>query len=348
VTPEVRYATSRDGTRIAWKSKGEGPALIFVPPWPFAMEAFSPWPAIVESRFPGRIIYFDRRGFGLSQWHVEHGVERYADDLEAVADAAGLDNIWIYAVGAGCAESVALGARTPRVTRILAGEPVLSGKEWWERPSSQAIYSLLDKDIETFWRVFAQYAAGWGRPPARVAGEPGKGGLASATNIEAIRGMLRAYADCELHEVAPLVSAECLVVHNRGSSMFVHPHAVELARLLRRGSLLNFSSPEPIGADAETAARVEQFLHPNAESWRGAASATGADRQRWLSPREQEVLKLIAAGRTNREIAEALVLTPGTVARHVHNILTKLGAANRAAAASWAATHGIEAAAGEG
>ncbi len=56
-----------------------------------------------------------------------------------------------------------------------------------------------------------------------------------------------------------------------------------------------------------------------------------------LSAREAEVLRLIAAGRTNGQIAAALVISPSTAARHVHNILTKLGCANRTEAAGFAA-----------
>jgi len=60
-----------------------------------------------------------------------------------------------------------------------------------------------------------------------------------------------------------------------------------------------------------------------------------------LSAREVEVLGLIAAGKSNREIAEALVISPNTVIRHVSNILTKTGAANRAEAAVFASRHGL-------
>jgi DNA-binding NarL/FixJ family response regulator len=56
-----------------------------------------------------------------------------------------------------------------------------------------------------------------------------------------------------------------------------------------------------------------------------------------MTPREIDVLALIAAGRTDAQIAEALTIASGTASRHVHNILTKLGAANRTEAASLAA-----------
>ncbi|MGE3598851.1 MAG: LuxR C-terminal-related transcriptional regulator, partial [Dehalococcoidia bacterium] len=60
-----------------------------------------------------------------------------------------------------------------------------------------------------------------------------------------------------------------------------------------------------------------------------------------LSAREMEVLRLLAAGRTNRQIAAHLVLSPNTVTRHVSHIFAKTGVANRAEAATYAARHGL-------
>jgi DNA-binding NarL/FixJ family response regulator len=58
-----------------------------------------------------------------------------------------------------------------------------------------------------------------------------------------------------------------------------------------------------------------------------------------LSVREQEVLRLLADGLSNAEIAEQLVVTPGTVKRHLHNLYSKLGVENRTQAAAFARTH---------
>jgi ATP/maltotriose-dependent transcriptional regulator MalT len=55
-----------------------------------------------------------------------------------------------------------------------------------------------------------------------------------------------------------------------------------------------------------------------------------------LSPRELEVLRLVAAGRTNRQVASALVVSEHTVARHVQNIFAKLGVSSRTAATAFA------------
>jgi DNA-binding NarL/FixJ family response regulator len=58
-----------------------------------------------------------------------------------------------------------------------------------------------------------------------------------------------------------------------------------------------------------------------------------------LTPREREVLALVAAGRSNRAIAEELYISVKTASVHVSNILAKLGVASRTEAAAWAHTH---------
>ena len=63
----------------------------------------------------------------------------------------------------------------------------------------------------------------------------------------------------------------------------------------------------------------------------GAGKTTGV-----LSVRECEVLRLVAAGQTNREIGAELVLSEHTVARHLQNIFGKLGLSSRAAATAYA------------
>ena len=60
-----------------------------------------------------------------------------------------------------------------------------------------------------------------------------------------------------------------------------------------------------------------------------------------LSPRELEVVRLIAAGRTNAGIAADLFLSEKTVARHVSNIFGKLGVGTRTAVAAYAFEHGL-------
>ncbi|MFE0952010.1 response regulator transcription factor, partial [Streptomyces mutabilis] len=95
------------------------------------------------------------------------------------------------------------------------------------------------------------------------------------------------------------------------------------------------------------AAAVDSHAGPPPEA-RAAADRAAADRAAdgrrpgGLSPRELQVLAELTAGRTNREIAGRLYITPRTVGTHIEHILAKLDLPNRAAAAALAATWGIE------
>jgi DNA-binding NarL/FixJ family response regulator len=62
---------------------------------------------------------------------------------------------------------------------------------------------------------------------------------------------------------------------------------------------------------------------------------------RGLTARERQVIGLIAAGRTNHAIAQALSISDRTVDRHVSNIFTKLDLSSRSAATAYAYEHGL-------
>jgi DNA-binding NarL/FixJ family response regulator len=68
---------------------------------------------------------------------------------------------------------------------------------------------------------------------------------------------------------------------------------------------------------------------------------SGADRRPELSPREHEVLGLVAQGRSNKEIAAALDIAENTVKNHLKNILEKLHLENRVQAATYALRQGL-------
>ncbi|HLT18146.1 MAG TPA: response regulator transcription factor, partial [Thermomicrobiales bacterium] len=70
-------------------------------------------------------------------------------------------------------------------------------------------------------------------------------------------------------------------------------------------------------------------------------AAEPTDRLGGLTPRELEVLSLVAAGRTNREISDELYISEKTVARHLTNIFNKIGAESRTQAAAWAFRNGL-------
>ena len=93
-------------------------------------------------------------------------------------------------------------------------------------------------------------------------------------------------------------------------------------------------SPAP-----ETAVSLRSERVPERARSGSADSAAGQDNP--LTPREREVVALVARGQTNRQIAEALVISERTVAKHLDHVFAKLGVSSRTAAAAHALRHGL-------
>ena len=124
---------------------------------------------------------------------------------------------------------------------------------------------------------------------------------------------------------ARLELARCLFTLGR-------PEAAELQAQDARESF------QILGA-AAGAERAAALLH-ELQTWTRARSSDKLDLTS-LSPREVEIIRLVAQGLSNQEIATRLVLSKHTVHRHVSSILTKLDLPSRAAAAAYAALQGL-------
>jgi DNA-binding NarL/FixJ family response regulator len=97
----------------------------------------------------------------------------------------------------------------------------------------------------------------------------------------------------------------------------------------------------------EAAGRGEAMLDPSLtqrvfQEMRRAIKKEEATAFDDLTDQEKQVLMLITEGKTNREIAEALFLSEGTVRNYVSSVLSKLGVSNRAEAAAYAIQHHLK------
>jgi DNA-binding NarL/FixJ family response regulator len=90
-------------------------------------------------------------------------------------------------------------------------------------------------------------------------------------------------------------------------------------------------------AAAAAKATGDQAARPSPAGNGAASSATAPAAPSVLTIREQQIAQLIARGLSNRAIADELVISPATAARHVANILAKLGLNSRAQVAAWMA-----------
>jgi DNA-binding NarL/FixJ family response regulator len=106
------------------------------------------------------------------------------------------------------------------------------------------------------------------------------------------------------------------------------------------GYLLKDATPAELERGIRAAARGEAPLDPRAASELLAAREAPTPAE-GLSPREREVLALVAEGRSNRQVGEALFISAKTASVHVSNILAKLGVASRVEAAAVAHRLGL-------
>jgi len=116
------------------------------------------------------------------------------------------------------------------------------------------------------------------------------------------------------------------------------PYEIARTRVLIGQACRSLGDKEASALEDEAATSIFERLgaKPDLVRMSGRASVPHG-----LSRRELEVLRLMAAGKSNREIAAALVISEHTVARHAQNIFTKLGVSSRAAATAFAFEHDV-------
>jgi DNA-binding CsgD family transcriptional regulator len=118
------------------------------------------------------------------------------------------------------------------------------------------------------------------------------------------------------------------------------PYEEAQARLLVGAATRALGDEEGARLEIQTSRATFERLGARRDALHAAALlARSSDRPAGLTPREIEVLRLVAGGKSNRQIAQMLVISEYTVARHVQNILAKLGVSSRSAAAAFAVEH---------
>ena len=129
----------------------------------------------------------------------------------------------------------------------------------------------------------------------------------------------------------------------------MHDNEEFLFEALRAGAsgyVLKSSAESDLVRACRTAIRGESFLYPKAvgalvRDYLGRVERGELNPTDVLSPRETEIVKLIAEGHTSREIGQILSISPNTVERHRHNVLEKLQLRDRVALTLYAVRRGL-------
>jgi pimeloyl-ACP methyl ester carboxylesterase/DNA-binding CsgD family transcriptional regulator len=334
---EIRYLDF-EGRRLAYSTYGEGPAIVVGPRWVSHLE--EEWedadqrPFYAELARTYRVVRFDRIGCGLSARELDPRptIESESRQLEAVIDAVG-GQASIFASSCCCMAASQLAVRAPlKVDRI-----VYFGGYATRHDIPEAMRTSLVQFTRLNWGLAAQMFASLFDPHAsgdeiqKYTRMQRKAATSEAASI-----FLELDLNADLRELAPLVAVPSIVLHRRGDRTVPISRGRELASLLPNARFV------PLTGEAHVPWRDDQrelfralagFLQHDAPPELDGASP--------LSSRETEVLRLVATGMSNREIASTLVLSEHTVHRHVANILRKLAQSTRAGAATHATRVGL-------
>jgi DNA-binding NarL/FixJ family response regulator len=249
--------------------------------------------------------------FETAWWLAELGLAAAAEQAE-IARAAGDEP--------GVEEARRFGAKVvdllDRVRRIRDAQaiPDIGTVAGYEALMAGHMARLEDRDDPALWAV----AADAFRP----------------TSVEALGARLR-QAEAMLATRAPRdeVQAVLASAHQTAVEIRARPLAERMAALARRARIdLRPSVPAQEGPIEEASAATEVDE---------AEAGAEALRRRGLSDREIEVLRLVAAGYSNKEIADELFISAKTASVHVTHILGKLGASSRTQAATMAVRLGL-------
>lgn len=342
----LRFCSSSDGVRIAYATSGSGPPLVKTANWLSHLqhESESPvWGHWLRGLSTGRtLIRYDMRGCGLSDWEVEDwSLAADLADLEAVVSACGVDRFAIVALSGGGASAIAYAVRYPeRVTHLVLCGCFLRGRRARNpTPEGEATGRMMldlmrygwGAESSRFRQVYTKLFLPEGTPEQvdwfnelqRI----------STTPELAVRRFETTF-DLDLRDVAPKVEVPTLVLHARRDAVVPFEEGRALAAAIPRSHFVPLESCNHVLLEGERAwpvflRELRDFLGVDAPVPERSAARIELEA---LTPRQLEVLALVAEGMTDSEIADELDISEHTVRRHVSDILGRLQVSARAAA----------------
>ena len=289
------------------------------------------------------VVNLDFRGAGLSERRIGGlSLDTFAEDLDAVLTMLRLDRVALLAIGPATVIACHVAATSPdRVSSLVSIEGGAS-------EANRRVLSLrhINLHVEANMRaalisgIDDRHSAASLAAVARDALQPDAlrywEGVLDGTDILGIAARVAAptlYVNVADDQVIPLAAAQALVDRMAHARMITVPGR----------------SPIDVWRDRAGIQYIARFL---AQHFGVEADVLRAQRQErksrvvhptGLSEREAEVLRLLAAGKSNQQIADELFISLNTVSHHLRNIFAKTATVNRTEAASFAHQHGLTA-----
>ncbi len=348
--PKIRFAATADGVPIAFRTLGKGPAICFLFPYHVNHLTLN-WDVPLHRgafQYLARcftVINLDFRGSGSSERSVSSlSLDMFAEDLRAVLACLQIDRVALCAMGDAALIACNFAALWP--ARVSSAVFIAAG------------------DSETNRRVLSLRHAN----PKLEANLRGAllGGLADEDNASALSAVARkaltsdslshwekVLSESRLTSIAPGMAAPALFLHAADDELVSVQDVETLVReRMTNAALMKVpgKSGMDIWRDRNAMQAIARFFAKGfgveaevSRAHRGRRQTT-AEYPAGLSEREADVLRHVAAGRTNQQISQRLFISLNTVNFHLRNIFNKTAAANRTEAASFAHRHGISSA----
>lgn len=344
VAPNIRFCRTSDGVRLAMRSVGQGPAIIKAANWLGNLQADSQiaatrhWVEALSKRHT--LTWYDARGCGLSDRDVDDiSLDAWVRDLEAVVEASGHERFVLLGISQGAPIAIRYAVRHPQRVRglILYGGFLrglfVQGVSERTRNLAHELIRIAElgwgSNARSFRQLFSEKILVDASEAIRR--EYDDCYKSSVSGPMAAR-YLRAFYDVDALDDAPAVSCPSLVLHVDGDRMILKREGELMASLIPGARWLSVPGNNhlPLATDSAwplLCREIAGFLdHLDV--------ADGATAKPRLTARQREVLTLVAQGRTDKEIARLLTLSPRTVEMHVAGAIEALACRNRTEAVS--------------
>lgn len=352
----IRFCTTLDGINLAYATSGEGPPLVRVANWLTHLDLdwkgpiWSHW--FTEFSKDHTLIRFDLRGSGLSDRKVnEQSLEAWVQDLETIVEDAGIDKFPLLGFCQGGAIALSYTVRHPeKVSHLILFDSYSRGNLAEGTPVRKKLETkALKKMIEVGWgredtAIFRRVFADLLMPDASEEDRRWLAELQRKTTSPVMAASLwEEFHRIDVKKLAEQVNVPTLIFHVKGDKVVPFEAGRKLASLISNARFVPLESENHILLKDDPAwerflAEVKSFLGSS-----GTEKVVEEPQELFpeLTPRECEVLDLIAKGLGNEEIADRLYISSKTVRNHNTSIFSKLQVDSRSRAIVLAREAGI-------